>query len=910
VTDDLWRAAYRLLEDACQQPAPDRAAWIESHASDGRLRDLVLTMLAEMDQPAADLPPEPAAEEPALHPAGALIGKFRLERPLGRGGMGYVFSATDLELHRKVALKFLQPAKTGSASSLESSLEEAQAVSALNHPNIVTLHEVLRTPDESAIVMELVEGQSFRDLASTPHSLEEVSGWGLQIARGLAAAHEQGIVHRDIKPENLMVRADGLVKILDFGLARKLRPGESLEDLPVGTIGYMSPEQLRGGALTPATDIFSLGVVLWELAAGRHPFQCGTPRATTLAIESRDPAFEIRAPLRKPLERILRKLLAKDPGARPAAATLVVLFSDLISRRRSRRAWAIGAAAAGVLALAGAVGWLAAARNPPPVNPVVTHFAAYEGSETDPAFSSDGTRLAFAWTGESGRNRNLYLRAVNSDTVTPLTTGTAETYAPAWSPDSSRIAFLRRSPDSSNPLLMVVAAEGGQPRTVGRIANPEGYPRPLAWWPDGKSLLVRDDASSGIALTRLDLATGQKQVLTNPPADESDGLPVLSPRGDRFAFVRLRVNAASVCLLELNASVKCIFTVTQQQGDSINGLIRGLAWRPDGKALYYADKSAIWRLPIGNSPKPFKLLDGAYEGLSADPHSARLAFTRQISNYKLWMIEPGLAGERKLPGSNASEEEPEFSRDGSRLCFRSSRTGAYELWASDADGASARKLTSFQGHLGSPRYSPDGRWIAFDGYGSPAAKTKETNIYVVSADGGPARRMTDDRVAVKVPNWSHDGRWIYYLTDRAGKSTTWKVPFPSGNPVEVADYGMFDVWEADDGYLYYSKTTGAAGLYRRRVEGGEEETLPGTEAVETIRYWQPTRLGIFFAGGPVDPAIKLFDWKTGRARDICRAEGKLPRGPRGLAVSPDGSRIVYMREDLALANIDFLEKIE
>jgi len=914
VTDDLWRTAYRLLEQACEQPEADRHGWVQSRAPDIQVRDLVLAMLDEMNQPAeADPPPELPADNSVTLPPGATIGRFRVDRFLGRGGMGHVYAATDVELQRSVALKFFQPGKPGSSSSLESLLPEAQAVSALNHPNIVTLHEVLRTPTESAIVMELVEGQSLRQLTSAPHPVEQVAEWGLQIARGLAAAHEQGIVHRDIKPENLMVRADGLVKILDFGLARKLSPTGSLDDLPIGTLGYMSPEQLRREPLTPATDLFSLGVVLWELAAGRHPFLTGSPRATTSAIEGHDPRFHIApGPLAKPLERLLRRLLSKDSGARPDAPTSIRLLSDLIGRRQSRRAWSFRAASAGAVVLAGAALWLLLGPGrQPSVSPVVTHFTTYEGNETDPAFSPDGSRLAFAWTGESGHNRNIYVRPLNSEQVTPLTAGDTEAFAPVWSPDSRQIAFLRRSADSSNPTVMIVPAEGGVPRAVGSIANPEGYPRPLAWWPDGKSVLVRDAGVRGVSLTRLDLATGSKQALSNPGGDEADGLPVLSPRGDRFAFVRLRVNAASVCLLELKGSAKCIHTVAQQQGDSINGLIRGLAWRPDGKALYYADKVAIWRLALSPFAKPFKLFDGSFEGLSADPRSARLAFTRTLSESKLWTVLPGNGAAHKLPGSNASEEEPTFSRDGLQLCFRSNRTGAYELWSSAVDGSSARKLTSFRGHLGSPRYSPDGRWIVFDGYGSPIDKTTHTNIYVVPAEGGPVRRLTDDRAEHMVPNWSHDQRWIYYMVARGSSSETWKIPFPSGDAVEVAAYGMFDVWESDDGeFLYYAKRAGAAGIYRRRVSGGEEEALAGTEAVKTIRYWQPGRAGIYFASGPVDANIWLLDWKTNQVREICPAPGRFPRGPRGLAVSPDGSRIVYMSEDLDLGNIDFLEKIE
>ena len=500
MTDGLWRAAYRLLEQACERPEPERVVWIQSQAPDPQVRDLVLSMLREMDQPGeVEARREEEVEDFEEPRPGSMAGRFQVESLLGRGGMGYVYAATDVELHRRVALKFFQPGKRSAGSSIEYSLAEAQAVSALNHPNIVTLYEVLRIPAGSAIVMELVEGQTLRDLASAPHSPELVAGWGLQIARGLAAAHGQNIVHRDIKPENLMIRADGLVKILDFGLARKLDPGGSLKDLPIGTIGYMSPEQLRREPLTPATDIFSLGVVLWELAAGMHPFRGDTFSVITQAIAGEDPAFRLPpSPLAGPLERLLRRLLSKDPRARPDAQTLVRLLAELIGRKQSRRTWWIGAASVCASTLAAAALWLFLGSGwEPSISPVVTHFTSYEGSATDPAFSPDGSRVAFAWTGESGHNRNIYTRPLNVDKLTALTAGGAEAFAPVWSPDSKQIAFLRRSADSSNPMLQVVPAEGGEPRAVGTIVNPEGYPRPLAWWPDGKSLLVRDAGSGG-----------------------------------------------------------------------------------------------------------------------------------------------------------------------------------------------------------------------------------------------------------------------------------------------------------------------------------------------------------------------------------------------------------------------------
>ena len=209
---------------------------------------------------------------------GSRFESYVLERVLGRGGMGEVWSARDLELDRTVALKFLR-AHTASEMDTARIVREARAASALNHPNIVTVHGVVRSNDIAAIVMELVEGSSLAALRNTPVAVDKLLAIGSQIAQALAAAHEHGIVHGDIKPENIVQRHDGYIKVLDFGLAQRVIAGEmpGAGALGFGTMRYMSPEQARGESITPSSDIFSLGLVLFEFAAGKHPFADQAP---------------------------------------------------------------------------------------------------------------------------------------------------------------------------------------------------------------------------------------------------------------------------------------------------------------------------------------------------------------------------------------------------------------------------------------------------------------------------------------------------------------------------------------------------------------------------------------------------------------------------------------------------------
>lgn len=920
MTSEQWRLVYEIFQAASDLPQEQQLGYIESRTSDPEVRDHVLALFDDLVTTGE---PDPLSieKDPQTQP-GSHIGRYVIQNQLGRGGMGIVCAAFDSELQRRVALKFLPSSSIGSTSSFEEflghALREAQAISSLNHPNIVTVHEVLRVEGgkKAAIVMELVDGEPLRTRAKTPQPIQAIAAWGLQIARGLAAAHERGIIHRDIKPENLILRSDGLIKILDFGLARQTGAEDSLEDLPMGTLGYMSPEQLRGDSLTPATDLFSLGVVLWELATGAHPFRADTALATTAAIARAE--LELGLPpsyLSRPLERILRRLMSRNPTDRPTAAGLVTELSGMTERRKKLPArWLLVAACSLVVATASLAWVYYSSRDPgvsiAAVSPSIVPFTSYQGSETDPAFSPDGQRVAFAWTGQAGRNRNIYIRPTDSESLTPLTAGTAEDFAPVWSPDGSRIAFLRRSLESNDPMVMIAAVSGGPLTVAGQIANPEGYPRPIAWWPDGQSLLVRDATDRGIALVRLRIADGVRTVLTNPVGTGIDGLPVLSPSGKRFAFVRLRVNSAATCLLDLDGKVDCPHTVQMEQGDSINGLIGGLAWLPDDKGLFYCDKSALWRMDFSPQLTVTKIMPGSFPGLTGSPRGHRLAFHKEYSDTNLWRLHNGTDTPLRSINSSASESDPAFSPDGRSLCFRSNRTGTFELWIAASDGTGLRQVTSMGGHLGSPRWSPDGRWIAFDAYGSPSDKTKYTNIYVIPSAGGTPHRITSDQAESIVPNWSNDQKFIYYMADQGAQVGTWKIPFPLGAPIRVANFGMFDLAESADGsHLYYAKARGEAGLFRRAVEGGAEETLPQTSDVRLIRYWQLATRGIFFASGPLDPKLLLLNMSTNRLRTIGTMTGSLTRGIRGLTVSPDGSSAVYVSEDLVLADISFVEKL-
>jgi Tol biopolymer transport system component len=832
--------------------------------------------------------------------------------------MGEVFSARDVELDRTVALKCLGPRVASLPGAVTRLIHEAKAVSAINHPNIVTVHEVIRAESGLAIATELVEGSPLRHWCGQPQPVGQVALWGRQIAWGLEAAHKHGIVHGDIKPENVMMRPDGYLKILDFGLARHTGTLEDIDAVPLGTLGYMSPEQIGGQALTGASDIFSLGTMLLELVTGVHPFLSNTASETTRAIATHAPPIpDLQDRARGvPLENLLRAMLSKAPEQRPDAGTVAARLGEVRGDAAdNRRKWWRAALAAMLTGVA-LFGWFWLRRHAgeerTPRTPHIVPFTTYEGSETEPSFSPDGKVIAFAWTGENGLKRDIYVKAIGSENAVRLTSDAEESSSPVWSPDGRQIAFLRRSPDSSAPLVMVVAAAGGVPRMVGTIVNPNGFPGPLGWWPDSQSLVARDSTPRGIALVRLSLEDGAKHPLTAPPALESDGLPVLSPDGRLIAFTRRTVNTGSVCLLAAdNGQARCFYAGGAPGGTA--GQIGGIAWEADGKGLLYCDGSAIWRLRIDGNRfgHPAKALEGVFADLTGDRQGRRLAFSKTSSDLNIWRIGHDGKRSEKLIASSAEDSEPAFSPDGRQILFRSRRTGAWEFFVCEQDGSHPRQLTRFGGHLGSGRWSPGGQWIAFDGYGSPAEKSaKFTSIYVISAMGGPVRRVTPDSADAIVPGWSHDGRWIYYLQSDGSRQETWKVPFEGGAPVQMAKFGMFDVTESPDGrYLYYTSDSGTSGIWRRGVTGGDPVLLKGTEREQLFRYWGLAKGGIYFVEGPLNPVVQFLDLATMRTRPLATLRRAIQRGPRGLAVKPDGSEFLYVEDDLTLSDIMLIENL-
>jgi len=494
VSSEQWQRLDRIFLEALQLSPEDRERFLAQAAiQDSALAREALGLLAAADQsgqfmerPALErLARRIAADGWSLRP-GECVGAYTVTQLLGSGGNGEVWRARDERLGRDVAIKVLLPHVSTDPGQLNRFIDEARTAGALNHANLVTVHDVGQHNGVPFLVSECLEGQSLRQrISAGPVRLEEVVTMALGIAAGLAAAHRRGIVHRDLKPENVFLRSDGGVKILDFGLAKlQLAPGvpgdtlHAVSSAIVGTAGYMAPEQVRGEDVDARADLFSLGVMLYEMLAGQHPFRKGSTLETLQAILDSDPprlATSVRAvPL--PLTRIVMRLLEKNPAARfqsasdvawaleqslstDAAATLSSTGAPPAARSRAWGGWLAGGAIAAVLT---GVWWVRGTT--PTVSPAtaaVTRFTwtlpAGVGLDSAPVVSPDGRYIAF--TGIDSSTARLFVRALDTfeAQVVPGSEGARQ---PFWSPDSQWVAFFSRG------RLMKVSVAGGAPLTV------------------------------------------------------------------------------------------------------------------------------------------------------------------------------------------------------------------------------------------------------------------------------------------------------------------------------------------------------------------------------------------------------------------------------------------------------------
>ena len=929
MNEQSWRKVWAIWMGTRNLPASQRRSYAESAVNDNEQLQEVLAML-ESEQSIrldADSFFDAASRGPAENDwplIGKNFGRFVITAPLGRGGMGEVYRALDTELNRTVAIKFLASGDARTDEAVSRFVREAQAASALNHPNIVTIYDVLHTTSAVGIVMELIEGVSLRTLCGTPLPVVDVIRWGHQIALALSAAHGAGIIHRDIKPENLILRPDGFVKVLDFGLARQIEStstNSSTLDF-VGTLRYMSPEQVHRQRPLPPSDIFTLGIVLYELATGAYPFAtefamaAGKSAASSYcdallvpyAITTSDPVApsKLQPSIPPELDTLVLAMLQRHPARRPDAAAVANQILAIQNRpvnskqRRLRLALALTTTLIILLLIAFLYWphWKSAAR---PLAPVVIEgepLTSSPGDESNPAFSPSGQQIAYAWDGGSDtRERSIYVRLLDGGNPLRLTNG-ANDDNPVWSPDGTAIAFLRYS--TSGAQVMIVPALGGALRVVAPVADARLTDRKLlAWSTERDELIVADNAhppaQGHLRLCRLNINSGQEQNLTSPPEGEDDMEPVLSPDRRRLAFLRRGGSEYQIYVIS-DAAVPPRRVTSAKD-------VHGLTWWADSRTLSYSTNEAIGHdvhlvseRGGESAPAPFQFGSGVRD-LTISPGGGWIAFVHEEKDTNIWAKSDKDSAFHPLIASTRADEDARISPDGTQIAFTSNRSGKFEIWVCDRDGSNPHVVTSQRTFAGSSAWSPDGHTLAYDS----AVGGGPTEIWLLNAQGGQPRRLLPPPLHGFIPNWSADGASIYFVGEGL---QIWKAPVAGGPPVQITRNGGLEGFETPDGkYLYFAKGVMTPGIWRLPTAGGNEELVPELAIVNPFRSWALTRDGIYYVESEPKPVLKVWQFGSRKTRTVTSLPKPPQRAERGLSVSADGRLILYLQVDTIRSEI-------
>jgi Tol biopolymer transport system component len=858
---DRYARVEELFDAALDVPPDERASFLDrACGSDPLLRREVESLLdayqkaeAFIETRAIDVAAKSLAGDSGLSLTGKTIGRYQIVSMLGAGGMGEVYLAHDSQMDRRVALKLLPRQFTQSADRVVRFHRESRAASAINHPNIITTYEIGHDGGVHFIASEYVEGETLRaKINRGPLKLEIAIDISIQVASALAAAHAEGIIHRDIKPENVMIRQDGYVKVLDFGLAKLverdridgLAENSTQSGLVLGTINYMSPEQARAQEIDNRTDIFSLGIVMYEMIAGQQPFKGATPASTFDAILNRAPAAISNPEASAELKRIINRALEKDMELRyqtasdlravlkrlqrsmnsdAASAGPVAASQD--SGGRTAGSWwkrvALGSIAVGVLATG--LSYLAARPGSAPEriawqNAKVFKLTDQRGEELFPCLSPDGKTLLY--TSAAAGHSDIYSKRIGSRKAANLTQGSgADNFQPAFSPDGQRIAFRRTGRDGSGIYLMTETGENVKRLTVFGY-NP-------AWSHDGKEIVCTENnvftSIRTLSTSRMwivNALTGNHRVVETGDAVQ----PNWSPHGQRIAYWGMIHQGVQ----------RDIWTVAVDGGEPVpvtndSHVDWNPVWSADGRHLYFVSNRmglmGLWRVAI-------------------DETSGRVS------------SEPEL-----VPTPSANTQLISFSRDGRSLAYVQSNTTenisklTFEPVAGKVVG-NPIEVTESSGRLTSPSVSPDGKMIACQSAGD------QLDIFTLTIGNPVPNQLTDDETNEMVPAWSWDGKKIAYYSNRNGTYQVYVVNSDGSGARQITESAaaggaVLPVWSPDGFRLSYSLLGDRSFIIdlRRpfREQIADETPDPPGMTHFVARSWSPN--GRYLAGRGYDRSV-------------------------------------------------------
>jgi eukaryotic-like serine/threonine-protein kinase len=851
---------------------------------------------------------------------GKALTHYQILDMLGQGGMGVVYKARDSRLNRLVALKILPPEKIRDLNRRARFIQEARAASALNHPNIITIYEIDSDGDTDFMVMELVSGKTLDEVIGR-HGLKltDTLRYSIQIADALAAAHAAGIVHRDLKPGNVMITDNGVVKVLDFGLAKLMEPvttgdvstetmkpqQDRLTEVGVvmGTVAYMSPEQAEGTKIDARSDIFSFGSLLYEMSTGQRPFQGESKMSLLLSIMRDDPKppRQLVENLPRDLEKIILRCLRKDRARRfqhmdDVKICLEELYEEFNSGRleasdtgpltgRSQSRWQIYAAVAATVALGAALTWQFSRSSETRSNVRVRQLTQDAGLAAYPVLSPDGKLLAYS-SDRAGETRlDIWVQQLTPGARPIRLTNHRgnETY-PSFSPDGGLVAY------QAFDGIYVKPALGGEERMLGRMVL--GRSR---FSPDGQWLLAGPSYPiPGNPMVILPSSGGAPRHIVG--SFFSCRFPVWSPDGKMILFTGQQGAGSEaewwVVPSEGGTPVKTgASSVLPRVAQGLDTLPEPMEWL-DGYVLF-ADKN-LWRLPISQSGKITGKPEALTAGSGNEMHPRaisvgkagrwRTVFGNISSTVDLWSLpidqnSGKLLGEpvRLIPES-ASRMTPSSSLDGAKLVYVLQTLDGYAVRA--LDGAE-RTLVQSRSEMRA-KISPDGAMVAFN----PTVAEKESAIHLIAFSGGESRELCD--TCGLIYDWSPDGKNVIYRSGQPIRFST--VDVESGRQEVILNHPKLHIHAAkyspDSRWIAFHYAAGSGtppGIFvapaRNGKAGPQEEWIRITNS--GIRpWWSPDGNSVYFMA-------------NGISRQRLDPVSKKPAGAAIVVYQPPGERLRF-----------------
>ena len=940
---------------------------------------------------------------------GRTLSHFKVTAELGAGGMGKVYRAEDSKLGREVAIKVLPAELAADPERMARFAREAKVLASLNHPNIAAIysfessafqppaasHQLPAGAEEAAsregggprpqdpttsgppvhfLVMELVEGKTL-DAVIAPEgmTLDDFFELAVPLAEALAVAHEKGITHRDLKPANIMVSRDGRVKILDFGVAKlrseataRLSDEVVTEELTtagriIGTVPYMSPEQIKGDPLDGRSDLFSLGVLLYQMTTCRYPFT-GAKSAEILAsiLKDRPPlANELRAELPRQLGRIISHCLEKDPKRRFQTATdlrnaladlekdvelgeapsdtavattpevvqapatekssrrsegliaiaLIVIFGILFAWQRFRDRPQGEESQVGQTAGESAGPGLTARR--------LSQLTFGEELEEWPAFSPDGSGVVYS--AEVDGFMNLFLRTLVDGETQRLTRSDRDDIQSTWSPNAQTIVFVRSSAAGARlepgdvlgwyllggDLWRLDPASGQQEKIVEDAFNP-------AFSPDGARIAMDADWAGPHRIWSTDSrGRNPKQLTTDTSEAVTHTHPSWSPDGSQIAFRKISNTISDIAVLDL--ATGSVVQVTDDEYVDMNP-----AWSPDGNHVYFSSYRGgglnIWRIPVtvtGEAAGPAEqLTTGAGTDLQVtlSPDGKQVAFSVLRLNSDLWSLPvdavTGLASGPPEPVVSTTREDSRgsWSPDSTRLAFNSDREGTMNIWLLSLAEDDTQRVTQGAGGDYQPRFSPDGATLVFF-----SARSGNNDIWKVDIDTGELTQLTRHPGLDVNPFFSPDGRWIAYQSDADGRLEVWLMNSDASELqalTSVGTSGHFLLWSDDSSSLLFRSGVGSeAKMYSVEVSNRQLTEHPSVFSGAHMSY-SPNR----------DLILDVAGHKTLWLYPVNGDERRLAFEFSDPAIridyptwSPDGTRVIFDRADPQGGDVWLLE---